>query len=170
MNMLDAPLRGCVRKPGVAIFLQRHALNLHQMGPVVRLQTKVDAGRAVGILRLQRLHIRQKTALCRPLAKHPVGGLRIHIHQQTSLFHRDQIIGGFSRGILRPLQIDPCAGEKQLPAPARIFHMAHHPAFRCVHQRDKAVWPLRKAAGKHRSISHRLPSFRAAQGNVQLSV
>ena len=106
MQMLYAPFRGCVRKPRMAILLQRHALHLHQMKPSLRLDAKVQPGPAVSILRTDGGDVRQETSGRRPLRKCLIGSLRVHIDKNATLFHRNQIVCGFSVGIGSLFQID----------------------------------------------------------------
>ena len=85
----------------MAVFLQRHALHLHQMQSHRRGQAEIQPGRTIDKLRL---HV-QRRGLKRPgkLTKHLVRRLGIHIDEQAILIHSDEIKGRFSQQIAAPL-------------------------------------------------------------------
>ena len=91
-QVLDPPLRGGVRAEGPAIFLQCHALDLHEAGARRRLQPEVEPGVLPAELRPQGREARQEPPRRRPLPKDLVGGLGVHVDEQGSLFHGDEII------------------------------------------------------------------------------
>ena len=156
MQMLYAPFRGGIRKTGVAVFLQRHALYLHQVQSRRCGQTEVQPGRAVDKLRL---HIHRR-GIERPgeLAEHPVGRLGIHVDQQAVLVHGDEIEGRPARRVLAPLQIYRRAGPQQLPAAPGVLHVAHRLRAVYLHQGDETVGPRQEAALHHFSVPHRAAS------------
>ena len=143
-DVLDAPLRGGVREQGISVFLQCDALHLHQMKPSLRLDAKVQPGPAVSILRADGGDVRQETSGRRPLRKYLIGSLRVHIDKNATLFHRNQIVCGFSVGIRSLFQIDRAARHQQFPAPARILHMDGLHAAVQFHMGDKAVGAVNK--------------------------
>ena len=142
--MLDAALCGGVRKADYAVLLQGDALHFHQMQAGGRRQGEIQAGVPISVLRLDRLHIRQKAALRRPLLKDVVGGLGIHIDQEASLLHRNQVIRRLACRIGRLFQIDHGPRHQQFPAASRVFDMTDLQAVCGLHVGDEPVGPPEK--------------------------
>ena len=138
-DVLDAPLRGGVREQGISVFLQCDAFYLYQMKPPGCFQAEIQPGGTVGVLGVDGGDVRQETSGRRPLRKHLIGSLRVHIDKAATLFHRNQIVCGFSVGIRSLFQIDRAARHQQFPAPARILHMDGLHAAVQFHMGDKAV-------------------------------
>ena len=154
VEMLHAPLRRRVRKAGMAAVLQRDALHLHQMQPLRRLQTEIQPGLSEAVLAVDGGS--GGVELQRPLREHLVGRLRVHVDKLSVFLHGDQVIGGLAVGVRPFLQIHRRAGHQQLPAAARVFHVAHR--LRVVHQHmgDKPVGPRQKYPLFHLFVSHML--------------
>ena len=150
MEVLHAPLRGCVGKAGVAVLLQRNALHLHQMQPLGRLQAEVQPGLAEAVFAVDGGGIEPQ----RPFGKHLVGGLSVHIDELSIFLHGDQVIGRLAIGVRPLLQIHRRAGHQQLTAPARVLHMAHRLHAVQRHMGNKPVGTAQKNALLHLSVTH----------------
>ena len=155
-NMLDPSLSRCVRKTHGIVLFQRDSLNLYQMQTFWSLQAKIQSGLSKTILSSYRCHIRQKFTGFRPLPKHLIGGLRIHIDQSSSLFHGNQIIRCLPCRIHSLLQIYGSTGNQQFFAAAGIFHVDPLDAALCLYVCDKPIWPVNKASCNHILIAHLL--------------
>ena len=83
-----------------------------------------------------------------------VGSLGVHVDQPFSLLHRDQIKVCLAPGLPARLQVDPGAGDQQLPAAAGIFYMADCLRPVHLHPGHKPVGPGQKNSRQDFLILH----------------
>ena len=132
--------------------LQCHALHLYIVFSPLCLQQKIQP--AILIKNLRPHAHDPRLQIFRPLAKGPIGRLRVHVYQPLALLHSDEVPGRFPFGPSPLLQPNLHTGPQKLPAPAGVFHMADHLLPLQKHMGNKSIRPSQKHRRLHFFVSH----------------
>ena len=103
-------------------------------------------------------HMAQSAGL-EPFFGGSIGGLGVHIDEPVALLDGDEIIFGFSVGIVGYLAPNLGAGGQQFPATAGVLYMANFHFSVDLHMGNKPVGPGDKGARNHSAITHNIPPF-----------
>ena len=143
MQMLYPALCRCIRKPGMPAILKRNPLDLHQVQSLRCLQTEVQTRLAVSVFPPQLCQLWFK--MCRPLGKYLVGSLCIHVNQQITFTHSNQIPSRLALGIRRFFQPYFRPRYQQFPAASCVLYMANHRLTVHFYMGDKSVGTVKES-------------------------
>ena len=157
-DVFGSPLCGGVGEGADAVLFQCTALDLQKAPFAVLDKGKIVAGVAVFDLGAELGDLPQ-AAVAQPLPCRFVGGLGVHVDEPVALLDGDQVEFGFPVWIVGPLAPDGAAGDQELPAPARVLHMADLHSSIDLDVGNEAVGAGAEDAGGHVFIAHGGPPF-----------
>ena len=152
-QMLGTPLCGRIRKGADAVRFQGNTFDLQKALPAIFGKGKIKPGISVLCFSAEIFNF-TKTSGSQPFPGSQIRCLGIHIDEAAAFADGNQIIFGFSAGVVAFLAPDLCPYRQKLPAAAGILHVDHFCLAVNLHMGNKPVGPGQKFSGNHAGINH----------------